>query len=188
MNVYDFDDTVFDGDSTTIFCFYAIAKRPYILVFSPIQGLAWFLNKLHVISIGTMKRMFLMYLITVDTENLVKGFWKRNFKYMKKWYLESKRDDDVIITAAPRFLIEPLCKKIGVKNLIATEISPKTGHFMSKNCRGEEKVRRFKEKFGDAQIEKFFSDSKIDTPMAKLADEAYLVKGNELQKWILKNE
>lgn len=185
MNVYDFDGTVFHGDSTMKFCFFVIPRRPYVLLFSPIQGIAWLLNRMHIINVGTMKRMLLSYLIAIDTENLVDKFWKGHYGQMKKWYMECKRGDDVIITAAPRFLVEPVCEKIGVKNLIATEVSPKTGYFHSRNCRGKEKVRRFRERFGDARIEKFFTDSEVDRPMAEIADEAYLVKGETVTKWDL---
>jgi phosphoserine phosphatase len=51
------------------------------------------------------------------------------------------------------------------------------------NCHGEEKVRRYREAFGDAPIDEFYSDSYSDTPLAKLAAKAYLVKGDKRLPW-----
>ena len=48
------------------------------------------------------------------------------------------------------------------------------------NCHGEEKVRRFREVYGDAQIDEFYSDSLHDTPLAKEAKRAFLVKKDEI--------
>ena len=35
MNGYDFDKTIYDGDSTTNFFFYIVFHRPYLLLFAP---------------------------------------------------------------------------------------------------------------------------------------------------------
>ena len=65
-------------------------------------------------------------------------------------------------------------------------VDKKTGKYEGENCWGEEKVRRFKEKMPKAQIESFYSDSRSDTPMARLATgKSYLVKDDTLTLWDL---
>ena len=41
MNVYDFDETIYSGDSTRDFYFYSIKKNPSLLRFLPKQGWAF---------------------------------------------------------------------------------------------------------------------------------------------------
>ena len=43
MNVYDFDNTIYKGDSTRDFYFYSLKKFPLIIRFLPYQGY-WFLK------------------------------------------------------------------------------------------------------------------------------------------------
>ena len=44
-------------------------------------------------------------------------------------------------------------------------------------------MRRFRERYPDGHVEEFYSDSYSDTPMAELAEHAYLVKGDTLREW-----
>ena len=44
-------------------------------------------------------------------------------------------------------------------------------------------MRRFYERFGKVPIETFYSDSLSDTPLARLADTAWIVRGDELIPW-----
>lgn len=38
MNVYDFDGTIYDGDSTVDFYLYCIRKHPWLIVYAFRQG------------------------------------------------------------------------------------------------------------------------------------------------------
>ena len=59
----------------------------------------------------------------------------------------------------------------------------KTGKIIGNNCHDKEKVRRFYERFPDGHTENFYSDSLSDTPMAEIADNAFLVKKGVLSPW-----
>ena len=48
---------------------------------------------------------------------------------------------------------------------------------------GAEKARRLHEAYPDAQIAEFYSDSRSDSPLAELAEHAYLVHGQERTPW-----
>ena len=105
------------------------------------------------------------------------------FEKIKKWYLDMKKSDDVIISASPEFLLEPICKELGVGCMLGTKVNEKTGLFESENCVGEEKVVRFYEVYPDGVIDEFYSDRYVDTPVAKIAKKAIFVKGDKLLPW-----
>ncbi len=81
-----------------------------------------------------------------------------------------------------------MCKKLGIKYLIASEVSTENYKYSGINCHGKEKVRRFYEVFPNSQIHNFYSDSYSDTPLANLADKAFMVKKNNIFDWKLKRQ
>ena len=66
---------------------------------------------------------------------------------------------------------------------MASVVDEHTGKYSGINCHGEEKVRRYREMFGDIKIHEFYSDSYSDTPLAKISEKAFIVKGNQLLDW-----
>ena len=68
-------------------------------------------------------------------------------------------------------------------SLMGTKMDEKTGKITGENCRGEEKVRRFKKEYQSTSIDEFYSDSKSDTPLKELARKAFLVNKNQLTPW-----
>jgi putative flippase GtrA len=66
---------------------------------------------------------------------------------------------------------------------MASEIDPKTGSYRGKNCHGEEKARRFREIYPDAEIDRFYSDSCSDAPLANIAQQSFMVKGERIVPW-----
>lgn len=185
MNVYDFDKTIYRGDSTIDFYLFSVARKSEILRFLPYQFFSFLLYKLHKIRKTQFKERFFIFLKNIDVEKFVFDFWLKNKNKIAKWYLEQQKDDDVIISASPDFLLEPICKMLSISNLICTKVDVINGKFISENCYGHEKVVRFKKEFPNAKIEKFYSDSISDLPMAMLAKEAFIVKRGKCRKWEL---
>lgn len=128
---------------------------------------------------------FLKGIKNIDEE--VKKFWEKSEKKIKEWYLIQKNKNDVIISASPEWLLKPITEKLEI-NLIATKIDKETGKFDSLNCYGKEKVKRFKEIFPNEEIENFYSDHYSDTPMFLISKNAWIVKGEKINKWIDKKE
>jgi phosphoserine phosphatase len=112
----------------------------------------------------------------------VHDFWDEHRKNIAPWYLEQKRADDVIISASPEFLLRPISEELGVR-LIATDMEPYTGRIRGRNCHDQEKVRRLRAAFPGETVEAFYSDSLSDTPMAEIAQHAFLVKGDQRIPW-----
>ena len=95
MNVYDFDGTIYDGDSSVDFWLYSIRKKPSV-----------FLKCLPELFCGALlyglKRIpkekwkehffsFLRYLPADDTR--VTRFWEQHTGKIKKWYLDQKQEN-----------------------------------------------------------------------------------------------
>lgn len=178
INVYDFDKTIYNGDSTLDFYIFCIIKKPYLLIWLPYQilGLLGYLFKIH--SKTRFKEMFYSFLNSLsDTDNLLIEFWSIHNKKISEWYLRQKLESDIIISASPEFLLIPICEQLKV-DLIASKVNMYTGKYTGINCYGEEKAKRLEKEFGDIEVGKFYSDSISDMPLAKLALESYLVKGD----------
>lgn len=184
MNVYDFDETIYDGDSTRDFVFYLIKKYPKTCVVLPrvgYQGVRYVLKSID--KTKFKESVYAMFQIIPNIEKEVNMFVDTHMHCIKRWYVEQQKEDDVIISASPEFLLKPFTDKLRIKHLIASKVNPKTGTYDGLNCYGAEKVIRFEKEFNKNDIDCFYSDSYSDDPMAKLAKEAYLVKGNQLEKW-----
>ena len=182
MNVYDFDKTIYNGDSMIDFYVFCLKKHPKILKKFPNQVLGVILYFLKLINKISYKEYFMSFLNDLDdTEKLLDEFWNINRAKIKKWYIEQQNTDDVIISASPEFIISKICNILNINFFMATYVDIKTGKILGENCRGKEKVKRFYEKFPNGKIDKFYSDSYSDLPLASIAKESYLVKGNKIE-------
>lgn len=188
MNAYDFDKTIYDGDSTADFYLFCLKKHKSILLLAP--SLLFAFCRFYVFKKGTkteFKEKMYRFLTKCNTENDVAEFWDKNCEKIKDFYIKQKKSDDVIISASPEFLLAPICRKLGIRYLIASKVDSKSGKYSGINCHGKEKVRRFYEEFKDGEVDEFFSDSLSDTPMAEISKKAFLVKGNKITEWEFNN-
>lgn len=184
MNVYDFDKTIYRGDSTLDFYFYALKKKPSLVRYMPLQGIYFVIYSLGMMSKTRFKEGFYCFLKGIgDVEGLVAQFWEGARTDIDSWYPQQQKEDDVVISASPRFLLDPICRELGIKHLIASIVEPNTGVYSGTNCYGEEKVRRFEKEFPGAAIDSFYSDSRSDEPLAALSREAFIVGKNGIEPW-----
>jgi len=184
MNVYDFDKTIYDGDSTVDFVLYCLKRKPSLLRYFPGTGIGFLkyaLKRWH--KTQAKEHLYRMFLGIPDIDALLADFWRENRKKIKPWYFELQREDDVVITASPEFTVAPICEELGIKICMGSIVDKKTGKYSGANCDNAEKVRRFYERFPDGEIDEFYSDSLIDTPLAQIAATAFMVKGDELLPW-----
>ncbi len=182
MNVYDFDRTIYDGDSTVDFYFFCMKKHKKTLLLLPSLLCAY--TKYYVFKIGTktqFKETMYKFLKFCDSDKDVTEFWKTHTQKIKQWYLEQRQDDDVIVSASPEFLLNPCGKEIGF-NVIASKVCKNTGKYSGENCYYEEKVRRFRELYSD-KIDEFYSDHYSDEPLALISDKAFIVDKNNIIPW-----
>lgn len=172
MNVYDFDKTIYHGDSSIHFWLYCIKRNPFILILLPIQLLNYILIQLKVTQ---NKSMFFSFVRFFKNEKIVSDFWDKHEKNLCTWYLEQNKKTDVIVSASPQFLIQEIARRLGV-DCIASNISFQTGKCLDKNCKGPQKVVFFRQKYPNQEVEKSYGDSETDRFIMELAKEAYFVE------------
>ncbi len=184
MNVYDFDNTIYDGESVFDFYIFCVKRRPLLLRYIFVILFAWGRYKLLLLSHDKLMELAEKYAVKFisemkDIKGAVKVFWDKNQQKIKSFYLSSMRDTDVIISASVDFLLEEICRRIGVKRLICSRLDLTTGKIKTL-CFRQLKPTLFRELFPDGHIENFYSDSMNDRPMMEIADNAYLVKGDKI--------
>lgn len=183
MNVYDFDHTIYRGDSTVDFWLFCLRRHPPAWRCLSRQLAAAARCAAGRMDKTAMKQAFFSFLTRVpDVQAEVLLFWDRRERRVEGWYRKERHASDVVISASPEFLLAPICARLGVR-LVASRVDPATGRFDGSNCRGEEKVARFRKMYGDAPIGRFYSDSRSDAPMAALAREAFLVRRGKVEPW-----
>ncbi len=184
MNIYDFDKTIYDGDSTADFIKFCVKKyKKTLLTLIPTGG-AFFLFAIGVYNKTRFKEKmyrFLQYVPDIDVA--LKEFWDTHEKNILDYYKAQKSEDDIIISASPQFLLEPICERLGVTKLIASKVDKNTGIYTGENCWGGEKTKRLLDEYGIENCENFYSDSFSDTPLAEIAEKAYIVRRNDLTPW-----
>lgn len=83
----------------------------------------------------------------------------------------------VIVTASPETTVAPFAHRLGADALLGTDLTFDaedcvTGAFSSPNCRGEEKVRRLRQAFGDhVRLAAAYGDTSGDAEMLAIADQ-----------------
>lgn len=189
MNVYDFDKTIFRGDSTRRFLLYLLRRRPSLLRYVPgfLGNAALFLTGRREKQ-AFKERMFRAFFgHTPDLDGYLADFWAKEHTRVYSWYAKTRRDDDLVISASPEELVRPCCERLGIHRVMGSPVELATGRYTGANCHGEEKVRRFQAAFPGETVEDFYSDSHSDDPMARVAKRAFLVKGETLVPWTWEN-
>ena len=185
MNVYDFDGTIYKGDSSLDFFKIFIKKDPKILAFTPAvlkiiddyrKTTLRFDDVIakygHVITDYVEKH-------NIDIPALYEEFWATHEKNIKPFYKHVQKEDDLIITASPTVSMNIICPKIGVKHWLGTELDPKTGAF-NRGCFREVKIDFFREAYPDGVIDDFYTDSLHDEFLFPYAKRVFWVKGHKI--------
>ena len=182
MDVYDFDGTLYWGDSTADFLRCCVKRHPRIIRTLPRTGIAAAACLgLHIIDKTQFKGALYRFLPLVpDIETEVERFWQAHEHRITGPC--TPQPGDLVISASPEFLLHDVCAKRGL-SLIASQVDPHTGRTLGPNCSNAEKISRFRELFPSERIERFYSDSHNDDPLAELAEEAFMVKGGKLIPW-----
>lgn len=178
MNLYDFDKTIYKKDSPTQFYLYVLSRHPklwwhfFVFVFWGV------LLGLKVVTFEKFKEHFFTFVWHINYKTELKKFWDREIKNgrINTWYLKEKRDDDVICSATPRFMMDEIMPRLNKSaTVFATELDLVTLKFMGhKNNRGEEKAVTLKNA-NYKSFENGYSDSTSDVPMLKMCKNKFRV-------------
>ena len=185
MNVYDFDGTIYHPDCALNFMTWCLKRHPSLLfTYAPKMIKCAIQYKRKKIPRFIFERTFFSFLCKVDDFDVqIEKFWDKNIKRMSAWYLAQKRPDDLIISASPNCIIEPIARRLGV-NYMATEYDRDVGAFVDNLMFAREKAAYIFD-HGFPEIENFYSDSLADTPLALCAEKAHLVthKAQVVEDW-----
>ena len=156
MRVFDFDGTIYDGES--LFDLYLYSARHDPKVFRYIAPVLRYAVKYKLgratleqmeYGVGKMTEGYLTELSrskrVASVEQLVDDFWDRYYARIKPWY--QPESDDVILTASFDLTVGEACRRLGVRNLVASEVDVGTMkvtylHFSTN------KAKRFRELYG----------------------------------------
>lgn len=183
MNVYDFDGTLYAGDSTADFFMFCIRKNPSVLKALPTQVAGAARYALGRCDKTEMKQYFYTFLRYVpDIDQTVDLFWhEKGFGKLKSFCADLCEKNDAVASASPEFLLKPAVRLLGIRHLIASQVDRKTGNCLSANCSGAEKVRRFKEIFPNEKVDSFYTDDvKADAPFVQYSQQSYKVSGEQI--------
>lgn len=181
MNIYDFDDTIYAGDTMADLFKYSIVRHPILVKISIFNAIKYYNKyKKGLVNFEVVKENLLSFLFKIkNRDEYINKFIESKKHKIKKWYKANQKDDDIIISASYELWIKPFCNKIGIKNVIATKTDD-NGKILGKNCKREEKVRRLYEEFPNIKVNESYSDSKTDIPMLEIAKSPFIVEGNNL--------
>lgn len=180
MNSYDFDDTIFRGNSFRRFFGYCLLRLPYLVLFTPVFLAAVIFNAVKLIDKNTYLTWLGSFVVFVpNVEKRVKKFWDKEMCRIKPWYIAQRRDDDVIVSASPAYIVDEACRRLGVK-CIATKVDPRTAKVDGVHCYGADKVLRYKGANHGGAPKTFYSDNWSDEPMFAYAESGYLVKRDKI--------
>lgn len=186
MNVYDFDNTIYRGESILDLFFYYFKKNPSLIRYLPKAVVGIIRYKLSMVTIdgllnnyAVLAEDFLKEVETLDED--MEDFWDKHMHKVKPFYFARQHEDDLIISASPEFFLEVLFKRIGIKNLIGTTVDMEKGKVLFA-CFRENKVPAFQSRYPNAVIENFYTDSMNDKPLMEISKNVFLVKGNRIKQ------
>lgn len=123
MKVFDFDNTLYHGESSIDFAIYMIRKNKKIILWLPriFYNLARY--KLCLVSRNSMEATINSFLRScfTDKDELIddtRDFWRRNKRKLDRKMLGRIKSGDIIITAGPSFLFEAISGILGTKRMI----------------------------------------------------------------------
>lgn len=182
MKIFDFDNTIYDGESCFDFFMFCLKRKKSLCVHLPSVMYNLVRYKMGKVGIDAVyafcdKMMSVFFENSAHADRLLGEFWSENDKKLKTEILSLISEEDAIISAAPRFLLEKIADKLKAKTLICTETKDDHVTFL---CYGKNKVKAFNEHFTDGSVDEFYTDSINDAPMMRMAKRAYMVKGRNI--------
>lgn len=183
---FDFDGTLTVRDSFTNFLKWRVGGARYAVGMARLAGagLGYMLNRDRGRIKAAATREFLRGVSRQQLEDETREFAKQCAQNLMRhdavatfrWWRE-REAVTVIVTASPDIVVAPFARALGASLLIGTQLAYDaqdrvTGAFATPNCRGEEKVKRLKEHFGeDIHLAAAYGDTAGDKPMLAIAEE-----------------
>ena len=192
MKVFDFDNTLYDGETLVDFFYYLCDKKEEL---NKYKGLVSFLLNLYeknLLPMPLVKKVFnkhkndFNYNLS-NKDKYINEFWELNKHKLNKDLIKTIKKDDVIITATIDVLLNPIKKELKTKNILCsiTNIETKEIEFM---CYKENKVIKYKEIYKDTPIDVLYTDSYADKPLMDISNKVILIDRKTKEMKVIKGE
>lgn len=186
VNVYDLDNTIYDGETLVDFILYYVRRDIRIWKYIPKLIVIAIKDAFHLFNIEEAINAYASFLEGYyvnlnDIEDSVVDFWNKNQKKIKPWYAEVRKENDIVVSGTTDFILDEIMKRMDIKNYVGSSIDKKTGKF-TRLCFLENKVKIFRELYPECHIENFYTDSMNDRAMMDIAENVYFVKGDKITK------
>lgn len=185
MRVFDFDNTIYDGESIfDIFLYFLKKDTGSVIKIAPKFIKDFIRYKLDKITVEEAMQSygdaFKKYCMKYDNifEEFEK-FWDLNQHKIKSFYPKLQREDDIVVSGCPECLLSIICKRIGIKHFIGSDIDPVKGEINHINYK-DKKIIAFRKVYGDVIIDDFYTDSMADKPMMDISKNVFMVRDDKI--------
>ena len=186
MKVFDFDNTLYHGESSVDLALYMIRTNKKVIKYLP--SIFFNLIKYKLCRVEKKKMIiaindFLKNALHDKDEifNSVDGFWQKNLCKLDKKMLRKINKKDVIITAGPDFLINGIRSYLKTENIICSRIDADKMKVKYLNF-GDNKVKKYNSIYGSKNIDCFYTDSYNDKALMDISDRVYIVKKGKIKR------
>ncbi|MCL2299696.1 MAG: haloacid dehalogenase-like hydrolase [Firmicutes bacterium] len=179
MNVYDFDNTLYDGESGLQFFVFYLRKNPALLRYLPRAAVGILNYKRGLVTLDQVAERYAAQMKPFfesikDIPGDMREFWDKHEHSIRPFYKALQRPDDLVISAGPEQSLREICGRLGVRHYIGSVINEDTRTFEF-ICFRENKVRAFRERWPGQGIDDFYTDSMNDKPLMDLAQRVFMV-------------
>jgi phosphoserine phosphatase len=180
MKAFDFDNTIYRGESSIDLAVYMIRNNRKIILYLPMIFTNLVKYKLCMIGRKEMETILNDFCQAVmedkdDIPGIIERFWQTHAHKVNKGILKLIGPEDIIITAGPDILINGIRDSLHTDHIISSEVDLNSGRFTYLNFK-DNKVRRYKELYGDTPIDVFYTDSYNDRALMEISNQVFLVK------------
>lgn len=180
VKVFDFDNTIYKGESSVDFAFYMIRHNKRIVRYIPTILFSLAGYKLCLLKKEKLESIINDFFAGVldgktSPDIFVKEFWKKHSRKLNPEMLRLIEPEDIILSASPVFLFSGIRERLNTDQIVGTEVDFQQKKITWFNF-GDNKVKRYRELYGDRTIDAFYTDSYNDKEMMAVSREVFIVK------------
>ena len=179
MNVFDFDNTIYDGESGVHMFLFYLKRRPLLIRYLPkvIKGIISY-KRGKVTQEEVLESYADAFHEMFSVEDFVqdmRDFWDKHEHRLRRAFFDRfYRPGDLIVSASPEDSLNEVCKRLGAGGFIGTRLDLQAARFEFV-CFRENKVKAFREQFPGVEIENFYTDSMNDKAMMDISKHVFMI-------------
>lgn len=192
MKVFDFDNTLYDGESLVDFFEFLCDKKDELRKYKKLVKIMLKLYEMNMLPTSLIKKELNKHKndVSFNTNNIdkyVNEFWDKNKHKLNKDLIKLINKDDLIITASLDVLLNPIRKELKTKHIISSiaNIEKKDIDFI---CYKENKVLKYKELYKEELIDVLYTDSYADKPLMDISKKVILIDKKTKEMKVIKGE